>query len=126
MRVAVYVLRTLLEDDAPPPGAVDDDAEVRELISHSAEGYHEKLSELARAGTINAETAPLHDRFYHRKLRYKTDSSRPLEARRTGKTKLWKTRPDQFRIPVKYGMYDAFYIDNSNAHEWSTTPNPEP
>ena len=32
--------------------------------------------------------------------------------RRNGRTKLWKTRPDAFRIPVKYGWWDYGYITN--------------
>lgn len=35
--------------------------------------------------------------------------------RRNGKTKVWKTRPDNFRIPVKYGMYWYGYIDEVDA-----------
>lgn len=43
----------------------------------------------------------------------------PLRARRNGKTKTWKTRPDDFRIPCKYGLYQYLYITNDNAHEWN-------
>ena len=32
--------------------------------------------------------------------------------RRNGKTQLWKTRPDEFRIPVKYGLYSYASITN--------------
>jgi hypothetical protein len=47
-------------------------------------------------------------------------------VRRSGKTKTWKTRPGEFRIPVKcefripvkYGLYQSFYITHENAHEW--------
>ena len=35
--------------------------------------------------------------------------------RRNGMTKTWKTRPGEFRIPVKYGLYSYGYIDNVNA-----------
>lgn len=34
--------------------------------------------------------------------------------RRNGKTKTWVTRPDEFRIPVKYGLYAYDYIDETN------------
>lgn len=30
--------------------------------------------------------------------------------RRNGATKTWKTRPGQYRIPYKYGMYEYGYI----------------
>lgn len=34
--------------------------------------------------------------------------------RRNGATKLWKTRPNEFRIPVKHGLYDHGYITQSD------------
>ena len=33
--------------------------------------------------------------------------------RRNGKTQTWKTRPEAFRVPVKYGLYQY-----SNILEW--------
>jgi hypothetical protein len=44
-------------------------------------------------------------------------------ARQSGEVKTWKTRPDDFKVPVKYGLYASFYIDNladgeNNAHMW--------
>jgi len=35
--------------------------------------------------------------------------------RRNGRTKTWKTRPDQFSIPVKYGLHSYGRIDHTNA-----------
>ena len=70
---------------------------------------------------VNVDTAQTANTFYHRTLKYKR-SDRPIEVRRMGRTKLWKRQPDKFRVPVKYGMYDSFYIDNDNAHEWSVAP----
>jgi hypothetical protein len=40
------------------------------------------------------------------------------QVRQNGKVKLWKTRPTEFKIPVKYGLYEYFYITQDNAHEW--------
>ena len=37
--------------------------------------------------------------------------------RRNGATKVWKTRPDEFRVPVKFGLYAYAYIDHTNAHK---------
>lgn len=34
--------------------------------------------------------------------------------RRNGRTKTWKTRPDDFRIPVKVGFRGHAYIDQWN------------
>jgi hypothetical protein len=33
--------------------------------------------------------------------------------RRNGATKTWKSRPGAFRIPVKHGMYQYGYIDDT-------------
>lgn len=35
---------------------------------------------------------------------------RPARARVAGKVQTWKTRPDDFEIPMKYGMRDSFNI----------------
>lgn len=35
-------------------------------------------------------------------------------ARRNGATKLWKTRPNEFRIPVKAGFRATGYATNGN------------
>lgn len=43
----------------------------------------------------------------------------PLRCRVNGKVKLWKTRPDEFRLPVKHGLKNCFYIDQDNCHEWN-------
>jgi hypothetical protein len=42
----------------------------------------------------------------------------PLRARVNGRMKVWKTRPNEFRLPMKYGLLTCFYITQSNAHEW--------
>jgi hypothetical protein len=42
----------------------------------------------------------------------------PVRWRRNGKTKTWKTRPADFRIPVKYGLYQYGYIDQDNADQF--------
>jgi hypothetical protein len=40
----------------------------------------------------------------------------PSVWRRNGSTQTWKTRPEDFRIPVKYGMYDYGQITQNEAH----------
>lgn len=42
----------------------------------------------------------------------------PLRCRINGRLKLWKTRPDDFRLPVKYGLKQCFYITPDNIDEW--------
>ncbi len=36
------------------------------------------------------------------------------KCRRNGATKLWKTRPGEFRIPVKAGFRATGYLTNGN------------
>lgn len=43
----------------------------------------------------------------------------PQRFRVTGKVKTWKTRQAEFRIPVKRGMYETGYIDDSNVDEFN-------
>jgi hypothetical protein len=64
------------------------------------------------------------DRFEH--VSQKNVDKTPVRARRNGKTKTWKTRPNLFKIPVKYGLRTYFYIQNfndsnqpTNADEWN-------
>lgn len=54
--------------------------------------------------------------LHHKSL--KNADGSPLRCRVNGKCKTWVTRPTDFRLPVKYGMYDCFYIDSNNCHEW--------
>ena len=50
----------------------------------------------------------LHNRFH---------DSRHKTWRRNGRTKTWKTRPGNFRIPVKHGLYVYGVVDHLNANE---------
>lgn len=54
--------------------------------------------------------------FEHVSLKNR-DGSR-LRCRANGMCKTWKTRPEDFRLPVKYGLKECFYITPSNAAEW--------
>ena len=38
--------------------------------------------------------------------------------RRNGMTKTWKTRPGEFRIPIKHGLRAYSYLTHDNAHEF--------
>lgn len=50
---------------------------------------------------------------------HKNADGTPVRWRRNGKTKTWKTRPAEFSIPVKHGLYDYGYITQDNAHEFN-------
>lgn len=113
------LVSTLLETDS-------DDIESEVIDYLDAETA--RIKELNRRGIVNADTVDKFSTFYHRTQKYRNKKGQqgdPIQVRRNGATKRWKRQPDQFRVPVKYGLYDYFYIDNSNAHEWSTTMTPE-
>lgn len=55
--------------------------------------------------------------FYHVEL--KNSDGTALRGRVNGKCRLWKTRLDEFRLPMKHGLFECFYIDQANADEWS-------
>jgi hypothetical protein len=40
--------------------------------------------------------------------------------RRNGETKLWKTRPQDFRVPIKYGLRRGWYLTPDNARDFHT------
>lgn len=63
-----------------------------------------------------AMSATYRQEFYHVAL--KNADGTPIRCRVNGKCKTWKTWPDEFRLPVKYGLKSCFYIDNSNCHLW--------
>ena len=111
---ANQIVDRLLEDEntEPAPDPLDSD------VAH----YVNQLGNDIANGKITATTTA--SRFYHRTKKYisRGQSGRPVEVRRMGRTKTWKREPGRFQIPVKFGMYDSFYITNENAAEWSTVP----
>ena len=42
------------------------------------------------------------------------------KVRVSGKCQTWKTRPDEFRLPVKYGFYESGVITERNAADYHT------
>lgn len=69
---------------------------------------------------VTVESVGCHSEFWHRTDR-NFDCS-PVRCRANGKVKLWKTRPTEFRLPVKYGLRECFYITPHNAHDWTPAP----
>ena len=41
-----------------------------------------------------------------------------IRCRQSGRLKTWKRDKDKFKLPVKYGLKNSFYIDNNNCKEW--------
>ena len=56
---------------------------------------------------------------YFKHVSLKDSRGNPIQCRASGKCKTWKTRPEEFKLPVKYGLYQSFYITPENAHEWN-------
>jgi hypothetical protein len=52
------------------------------------------------------------DKFEHKTL--KNHDGTPQRFIRNGKNKTWKTRPTEFKIPVKRGLKEYGYIDQDN------------
>lgn len=48
----------------------------------------------------------------------KMANGRTWKARRNGATKTWKTRPGEFRIPVKAGFRTSGYVEHNNLHHF--------
>ena len=46
----------------------------------------------------------------------KTTDCKPINWRANGKCQTWKTRPDEFKLPIKHGLYDYDYLTHENAH----------
>lgn len=67
---------------------------------------------------ITKEIALTANEFYSTHLTNKDRNKTPLRVRRNGKTQTWKTRPADFKIPIKYGLYECAYITQDNAHLW--------
>jgi hypothetical protein len=68
---------------------------------------------------VTIEEAKAHDQFEH--VAKKNADGTRMRVRRNGRTKLWKTKPERFQIPVKHGLYSYGYITNENAGEWEAT-----
>lgn len=70
---------------------------------------------VATALPITRETVADANEFWHRYMRYADNS--PVRCRRTG-----KTRPTDYRIPVKCGLKECFYITPETAINWCIAP----
>lgn len=61
------------------------------------------------------------DIFYNRTLKQGPKGNRmALHVRVSGKCQTWVRRANNFRLPVKHGLYQSWSIDQNNCHEWLT------
>mgnify|MGYP006958860388 CR=1 FL=1 len=61
---------------------------------------------------------------YRQELQHKSvrnADGTPARCRVNGKCQTWKTRPEDFSLPVKHGLRDCFYITPANAGDWSAS-----
>jgi hypothetical protein len=69
---------------------------------------------------VTVESVENHREFWHRTAT-NADGS-PVRCRSKFKVKRWKKLPNEFQLPVKYGLRECFYITPHNAHEWTPAP----
>jgi len=119
MSKATQIVNVLLETDEQPGVNIEPDVSPESYLHQ----YADQIDKDAREGRLTPQTALNAHNFYHRTLTYK-DGVTPLQARRNGATKTWKTQPGEFKIPAKYGMYEYFYITDKDAADWSVAPLP--
>lgn len=56
--------------------------------------------------------------MYRQEFWAKDHKGKVIRARVNGKCRVWKTKPGKFRLPMKFGLKDCFYIDEYNAGQW--------
>jgi hypothetical protein len=56
------------------------------------------------------------DLLHH--VKHRNRDGTPLRVRVSGKCQTWVTRPAEWRLPVKHGLYGNGAITHANAHEW--------
>ena len=120
MYSAHQIVNTLLEADEPLEASLGDDESPAEVFANATQ----QIEQDRLTGQLTPVSAQTAQNFYHRTKTY-SNGRTPISVRRNGATKTWKTRPGEFRIPVKYGMYEHFYITQDDVDEWSVTPLPE-
>lgn len=76
-------------------------------------------AELAAMVTLTKDEAVdlKHGTILHHTTKRNTDGT-PMRLRVSGRCQTWVRRPDEFKLPVKYGMYESGYLTPQNAGEW--------
>lgn len=59
---------------------------------------------------------------FHHVFRKNSDGT-PLRCRASGQLKTWKYRPEDWKLPVKYGLVKSFYLSPLNASYWEIPKN---
>ena len=67
---------------------------------------------------VTKEQAMTARHFVHVSVK-NADGVTPLRIRASGKCITWKKQPERFKLPVKYGLYNSFYLTPENADMWN-------
>lgn len=118
MSTARAIVKRLLEND--------DDIDPKEYVSAVGDEINAKVKADLDAGNITADTIrawglAAGDYIYSRRI-FSSDG-RPASAKVTS-VQLWQTRPNDFKIKWKYGMYQYGDITPYNANQFSLKPGP--
>lgn len=70
---------------------------------------------------VNKNDAMIFRLFEHVSL--KGSDKQPIRCRANGKCQTWVTRPEDFKLPVKHGLRNTFYITPANAADWYAVGN---
>lgn len=94
------------------------DARVQELLPYlgMVAISHAHLVDMVHVTKAQAMNLRHGDLLHHVKQRNRDGT--PLRVRVSGKCKTWVTRPAEWRLPVKHGLYESGYVDHNNAREW--------
>lgn len=75
-----------------------------------------------RRGSVTADSIGRAQTIYAKiedtRARAASGASRVISARSSGSVKRWKTRPNDFRAPFKYGLRESFYVTPGNVQCW--------
>lgn len=71
---------------------------------------------VATAPTLGIEDIERYREFWHRYER--NSDGTPLRCRKSGQLKTWKTRPHDFKQPVKCVLKNSFYLTPANIADW--------
>lgn len=83
-----------------------------------------KAKELVELLRLYVATAPVlriqdierNSEFWHRYER--NSDGTPVRCRKSGTMKTWKTRPGEFKQPIKYEIKTSFYLTPANIRDW--------
>lgn len=83
------------------------------VVLPTADKPSRNIACVVKATAVNARHGTI---FYHRTERNADGTA--VRCRVMGKCKTWVRSPQAYRLPVKYGMYQSFYLTHRNSDVW--------